>query len=227
MATLKLILKITSWICFGVGLVWTNKVSLDDTDEPPPRVMVPAICSLSVQDELTVDVENVGEINAVLALGSMSESMLMRADSWLAEFIEDHGTTKTLRFTLTGDSNKVTWEYPVHKFSLIADGSLLKDDNSFLYLAQGPIEFKKTGTYQLRAEFVGEGDPSEEIFDQAEFFLILGDQTEDVQNYERLDPRPGLVLLSGTFGVIIHLFLVLIHFIVPLKDALPEIETEF
>jgi hypothetical protein len=228
MTILKLILKVTSWICFLVGLVWTNKVSLESEDVSPPRVAIPEIISLSALEPHVLEVENPGELKAYISLGSMTESMLMRADTWLAEFKKDFGSTRRLHLAFTAKERKgPTWDIEVAKFAFRPGDTLLKKDNSFLHLFQGRFKFDQAGSYDLRAEFRGQGIPGNEIFEEAEFFLILGAQNEDIQNFVRLDPKPGLLLLGGTFGVFIHFFIVLIHLIVPWREPLPEVETEF
>ena len=73
--------------------------------------------------------------------------MLLRADMWLREFKEDHGATRTLRLAFQNEEEIApSWDVPVSSFAFRSGGTLLKNDNSFLHLAQAKLKFENVVT---------------------------------------------------------------------------------
>ncbi len=232
MTIFKLLLKYMSWLAFAVGLVWSGKLSFADPKETPEQVIAPTILALSETPDHDLTILTPGTILARLAIGDLSDSALAHGDSLLEEFIGDFGPTTSLKIDISPpdeqENGPSSWTIPVAELAFMPNGTLLKEDNDFLFVAKREIRFDENGTHHLAARFVknANGKLQSQVFEELAFYLLLGNLKEDVHNFTRLDVRPGIVLLAGIFGVFIHLFLLIIHAIVPWHDALPNLEPE-
>ncbi len=231
MAIIRLILKVTSWIALAVGLVWSGKVTADDFKETPKAVVAPAIVDLSEALTFTQSIAKAGEVPVWFALGGLSGRALENANLILSDLKSNYGTSiLEVRYGLeTSFPAGHNWQIKVSEMAFSDGGSLFKEENPLLFLGQNTLSFSTPGAYKFDVRFL---DPKssqvnlEDVFEEFDFHLVIGNQTEDIQLFTAEDSYPGLLLLAGMFGVFIHLFLVVIHFIVPLQDAIPMDEIE-
>ena len=228
MFLVKLTLKLVSWIALIGGALWSGALAPDDIPPPLPPVVDSQRLALPLEEDVQLEIRRAGSVDLALAWGGLNDSALLRADQLLEEFKKDYGE-RQCRVDIRrakADMPSLQWAVPVSSFAFSSGGHLIQGDASYIFLARTTLSFKESGPCRLGVTFAGPGPGQESLepFDDLSLFLFLGAPKDETPEYHSRDARPGLLLLGGCFGAFIHLFLLLIHRLIPLREELPLAE---